>query len=145
MGRSASRFSADRLGRGISISRMQRTVSTYCHNVKPGFREPSIRCRLAGLAGHGAIDILAGSQGDDPSTGRTGRELFYDVRMSRGDRTRIEVTGDAPRAGAAVVSKDGSLHLLGGTRRFTCGFGPNPECNLASTMLYFDDVRRISP
>jgi hypothetical protein len=124
---------------------MQRTVSTYCHNVKPGFREPSIRCRLAGLAGQGAIDILAGSQGDDPSTGRAGRELFYDVWISRDGRTWLDVTGDAPRAGAAVVSKDGSLQLLGGTRRFTCGFGPSPECNLAGTTLYFDDVRRISP
>lgn len=45
----------------------------------------------------------------------------------------------APRAGAAVVSKDGYLYLLGGERGFSCGFRDNP-CQPATATLYFNEV-----
>jgi hypothetical protein len=93
----------------------------------------------------GAIFVLGGSQGDDASTGGSGRILFHDVWMSRDGREWIEVTSDAPwapRAGAAVVSKDGFIYLLGGERGFTCGFDPTSPCQPATTSLYFNDVWR---
>ena len=103
------------------------------------------RAGLSALMHNGAIYILGGSQGDDESTGGSGRILFNDVWMSRDGRSWTEVTGDAPwapRAGAAVVSKDGYIYLLGGERGFTCGFDPASPCQPATATLYFNDVWR---
>ena len=103
------------------------------------------RAGLSAVVHHGAIYVLGGSQGDDASTGGTGRILFNDVWMSRDGRVWTEVIGNgprwAPRAGAAVVSKGGYIYLLGGERGFTCGFGQNP-CQPATQTLYFNDVWR---
>jgi hypothetical protein len=104
------------------------------------------RAGLSAVVHAGAIYILGGSQGDDASTGGTGRVLFNDVWMSRDGRTWTEVTGKGPRwtprAGAAVVSKDGYIYLLGGERGFTCGFDPASPCQPATQTLYFNDVWR---
>jgi hypothetical protein len=103
------------------------------------------RAGLSAIVHRGAIYVLGGSQGDDASTGGTGRVLFNDVWMSRDGRTWSELSGKgprwAPRAGAAVVSKGGYIYLLGGERGFSCGFGPNP-CQPATRTLYFNDVWR---
>ena len=103
------------------------------------------RAGLSVVVHQGSIYVLGGSQGDDASTGGTGRILFNDVWKSRDGRAWTEVTGDGPRwtprAGAAVVSKDGYIYLLGGERGFSCGFGPNP-CQPATQTLYFNDVWR---
>jgi hypothetical protein len=103
------------------------------------------RAGLSAVVHKGAIYVLGGSQGDDASTGGTGRVLFNDVWMSRDGRTWTEVVGHgprwSPRAGAAVVSKDGFIYLLGGERGFSCGFGPSP-CQPAIATLYFNDVWR---
>jgi hypothetical protein len=76
------------------------------------------RAGLSAVVHKGAIYVLAGSQGDDASTGGSGRVLFDDVWMSRDGRLWEEVVGAgpkwAPRAGAAVVSKGGYLYVLGG-------------------------------
>ena len=94
----------------------------------------------------GAIFVIGGSQGDDASTGGTGRVLFNDVWMSRDGRNWKEVVGSgprwSPRAGAAVVSKDGYIYVLGGERGFSCGFGDNNPCQPATATLYFNDVWR---
>ncbi len=103
------------------------------------------RAGLSALVHKGAIYVLGGSQGDDASTGGTGRILFDDVWMSRNGRDWKEVEVSGPRwtarAGAAVVSKDGYIYLLGGERGFTCGFEPGP-CQPATATLYFNDVWR---
>jgi hypothetical protein len=104
------------------------------------------RAGLSAIEHNGAIYVLGGSQGDDASTGGTGRILFDDVWMSRDGRTWTEVAGRgpkwAPRAGAAVVSKNGYLYLLGGERGFSCGFDPASACQPATRTLYFNDVWR---
>ena len=104
------------------------------------------RAGLSAVVHKGAIYVLGGSQGDDASTGGTGRVLFNDVWMSRDGRTWTEVLGKgprwSPRAGAAVVSKDGYLYLLGGERGFSCGFDPASPCQPATATLYFNDVWR---
>jgi len=103
------------------------------------------RAGLSAVVHGGAIFVLGGSQGDDESTGGSGRILFNDVWMSRDGRHWTLVTPDAPwapRAGAAVVSKDGYLYLLGGERGFTCGFDPISPCQPATATLYFNDVWR---
>ncbi len=104
------------------------------------------RAGLSAIEHDGAIYVLGGSQGDDASTGGTGRILFDDVWMSRDGRTWSEVAGAgprwAPRAGAAVVSKEGYIYLLGGERGFTCGFDPSSPCQPATATLYFNDVWR---
>jgi len=104
------------------------------------------RAGLSAVVHKGAIYVLGGSQGDDASTGGSGRVLFNDVWMSRDGRTWTEVVGVgprwSPRAGAAVVSKDGYLYLLGGERGFSCGFDPTSPCQPATATLYFNDVWR---
>jgi hypothetical protein len=104
------------------------------------------RAGLSSVIHNGAIYVLGGSQGDDASTGGAGRILLNDVWMSRDGRTWTEVTrkgpGWAPRAGAAVVSKDGYIYVLGGERGFSCGFDPASACQPATQTLYFNDVWR---
>jgi hypothetical protein len=108
------------------------------------------RAGLSAVVHNGAIYVLGGSSGDDASTGGSGRVLFNDVWMSRDGRTWTEATGKGPRwsrrAGAAVVSKNGYIYLLGGERGFTCGFdspgGPPNPCQPATQTLYFNDVWR---
>jgi hypothetical protein len=104
------------------------------------------RAGLSAVIHNGAIYVLGGSQGDDASTGGAGRILLNDVWMSRDGRTWTEVTrkgpGWAPRAGAAVVSKDGYIYVLGGERGFSCGFDPASACQPATQTLYFNDVWR---
>jgi len=104
------------------------------------------RAGLSAVVHKGAIYVLGGSQGDDASTGGTGRVLFNDVWMSRDGRSWTEVAGSgprwSPRAGAAVVSKDGYLYLLGGERGFSCGFDAASPCQPATETLYFNDVWR---
>ena len=103
------------------------------------------RAGLSVVVHAGAIYVFGGSQGDDVSTGGSGRVLFNDVWMSRDGRNWTEVTSEAPwapRAGAAVVSKDGYLYLLGGEKGFTCGFDPASPCQPATATLYFNDVWR---
>jgi hypothetical protein len=104
------------------------------------------RAGLSAVVHNGAIYVLGGSQGDDASTGGTGRVLFNDVWMSRDGRSWTEVTGAGPRwtprAGAAVVSKGGYIYLLGGERGFSCGFDPASPCQPATDTLYFNDVWR---
>lgn len=104
------------------------------------------RAGLSAVVHDGAIYILGGSQGDDASTGGTGRILFNDVWMSRDGRNWTEVARRGPRwtprAGAAVVSKGGYLYVLGGERGFSCGFDPASPCQPATQTLYFNDVWR---
>lgn len=104
------------------------------------------RAGLSAVAHNGAIYVLGGSQGDDASTGGTGRVLFNDVWVSRDGRKWKELVGDgprwSPRAGAAVVSMGGYIYLLGGERGFTCGFDPASPCQPATRTLYFNDVWR---
>ena len=104
------------------------------------------RAGLSAVVHDGAIYILGGSQGDDASTGGTGRILFNDVWMSRDGRNWTEVARKGPRwtprAGAAVVSKGGYLYVLGGERGFSCGFDPANPCQPATQTLYFNDVWR---
>jgi hypothetical protein len=104
------------------------------------------RAGLSVVVHKGAIYVLGGSRGDDAATGGTGRVLYNDVWMSRDGRTWTEVAGNgprwSPRAGAAVVSKDGYIYLLGGERGFSCGFDPASPCQPATDTLYFNDVWR---
>jgi hypothetical protein len=105
------------------------------------------RAGLSTVVHNGAIYVLGGSQGDDVATGGTGRVLYDDVWMSRDGRRWTELVGKgprwSPRAGAAVVSKDGYLYLLGGERGFSCGFTPPGDpCQPATRTLYFNDVWR---
>jgi hypothetical protein len=104
------------------------------------------RAGLSAVVHKGAIYILGGSQGDDVSTGGTGRVLFDDVWMSRDGRNWTEVVSTGPkwdpRAGAAVVSKNGYLYVLGGERGFSCGFELQSPCQPATSTLYFNDVWR---
>ncbi|HSQ70666.1 MAG TPA: hypothetical protein VLM41_11330 [Steroidobacteraceae bacterium] len=104
------------------------------------------RAGLSAVVHKGAIYVLGGSQGDDASTGGSGRVLFDDVWMSRDGRSWTELTGAGPRwtprAGAAVVSKGGYIYLLGGERGFSCGFDPASPCQPATRTLYFNDVWR---
>ena len=104
------------------------------------------RAGLAAVVHQGAIYVLGGSQGDDESTGGTGRILFDDVWMSRDGRNWSEVVASgprwSPRAGAAVVSKGGYIYLLGGERGFSCGFDASSPCQPATRTLYFNDVWR---
>jgi hypothetical protein len=104
------------------------------------------RAGLSVVVHGGAIFVIGGSQGDDASTGGTGRVLFDDVWMSRDGRNWKEVVGSgpkwSPRAGAAVVSKGGYIYLLGGERGFSCGFDITSPCQPATATLYFNDVWR---
>ena len=104
------------------------------------------RAGLSVVVHKGAIFVIGGSQGDDVSTGGTGRVLFDDVWMSRDGRNWKEVAGRgprwSPRAGAAVVSKGGYIYMLGGERGFSCGFDVTSSCQPATATLYFNDVWR---
>jgi hypothetical protein len=104
------------------------------------------RAGLSAVVHKGAIYVLGGSQGDDASTGGAGRILFDDVWVSRDGRywKELETKGPkwAPRAGAAVVSKNGYIYVLGGERGFSCGFDPASPCQPATKTLYFNAVWR---
>lgn len=98
------------------------------------------RAGLMAAAFDGAIYIFGGSRNDDSAViGPTGptREYFNDVWRSTDGTTWEQVTASAPwspRAGGAVVVKDGELYLLGGERGFVCS--PQPGCDPP----YFNDV-----
>ena len=72
------------------------------------------RAGLSAVVHDGAIYVLGGSQGDDASTGGTGRVLFNDVWMSRDGRSWTEVADKGAEVGAAGRSRgrfEGRLHL----------------------------------
>ena len=74
------------------------------------------------------------------AVGGQGRTLFNDVWRSRDGSNWEQVTANAPwapRAGAAVVEKNGYMYLLGGENGFLCEFGPN-----GASCPYFNDVWR---
>jgi len=98
------------------------------------------RAGLSAIEFKGWIYVLGGSQGDDVAIGGVGRVLYNDVWRSR-DGKRWEQVAEhaewAPRAGAAVVEKDGYLYLLGGEDGFLCVPGAGGlDCP------YFNDVWR---
>jgi hypothetical protein len=107
---------------------------------------PVVGARWAPRAGLSAIEfkgwiyVLGGGNGDDVAIGGSGRILFNDVWRSRDGKNWEQVTANAPwgpRAGAAVVEKNGYMYLLGGEDGFLCEFGPTgPSCP------YFNDVWR---
>jgi hypothetical protein len=98
------------------------------------------RAGLSAIVSQGWIYVLGGSNGDDVAIGGSGRTLFNDVWRSRDGRSWQQVTAGAqwtPRAGAALVKKDGYLYLLGGENGFLCTAGPaGLQCP------YFNDVWR---
>ncbi len=98
------------------------------------------RAGLSAIEFKGWIYVLGGGNGDDVAIGGTGRVLFNDVWRSRDGKNWEQVTARAPwapRAGAAVVEKNGYMYLLGGEDGFLCTFGPTgPSCP------YFNDVWR---
>jgi hypothetical protein len=98
------------------------------------------RAGLSAVVSKEWIYVLGGSNGDDVAIGGSGRTLYNDVWRSRDGRAWQQVTAGAqwtPRAGAAVVSKDGYLYLLGGENGFLCTAGPaGLQCP------YFNDVWR---
>jgi N-acetylneuraminic acid mutarotase len=86
------------------------------------------------------IYVFGGSRNDDSAVvGPSGpqREYFNDVWRSGDGAEWEEVTSAAPwqpRAGGAVVVKEGELYLLGGEEGFVCS--PQPDCEPP----YFNDV-----
>lgn len=90
------------------------------------------------------IYVFAGSRNDDTSIiGPSGPPRIYynDVWRSPDGSEWEQVTDSAPwspRAGVAVVQKDGFLYLLGGEAGFTCE--PLPDCEPP----YFNDVWRTA-
>ena len=100
-----------------------------------------------GRAGLSAIEfkdwiyVLGGGKGDDIAIGGSKpRQLFNDVWRSSDGKTWEQVTAQAqwkPRAGAALVEKNGYMYLLGGEDGFACTGSPGPlKCP------YFNDVWR---
>lgn len=98
------------------------------------------RAGLSAIVFKGAIYVLGGGKGDDVAIGGMGRELFDDVWRSEDGTSWELVTDDAPwaaRAGAAVVTKNGYLYLLGGEDGFLCDFDMGElQCP------YYNDVWR---
>jgi len=96
------------------------------------------RAGLSAIEFKGWIYVLGGSYGDDFAIGGgVNRELFNDVWRSRDGKKWERVTDHAPwlpRAGAAVVEKNGYIYLLGGENGFSCP--PGGSCS------YFNDVWR---
>jgi len=99
------------------------------------------RAGLSSVVFKGEIFVLGGSFNDDPAIigGPPTRVYFNDVWKSR-DGSNWELMTDsapwAPRAGAAVVTKNGYMYLLGGEDGFVCE--PLPFCDPP----YFNDVWR---
>lgn len=93
------------------------------------------RAGLSAAVFNGEIFVMGGSYVDDPAIGGSGeRVVLNDVWKSRNGVDWVELTDAAPwapRAGAAVVVKNGYLYLLGGEFGFV-GFPPP----------YFNDVWR---
>lgn len=92
------------------------------------------RAGLSAIVFKGEIYIMGGSYND--AFGGPPRVLLNDVWKSRNGIDWEELTDDAPwapRAGAAVVVRNGFLYLIGGEYGFT-GFPPP----------YFNDVWRTS-
>ena len=100
----------------------------------------SPRAGLSSVVFKGELYVLGGSVNDDSSIigGPPQRVYFNDVWRSRNGVNWTPATTNAPwapRAGAAVVVKNGYLYLLGGESGFLCA--PQP-CDLP----YFNDVWR---
>ncbi len=98
------------------------------------------RAGLSAVSFRRHLYVLGGSQGDDVSTGGSGRILFNDVWRSRDGRTWKRMTADAPwdpRAGGVALVKDGYIWLLGGEEAFQCDPGRPDRCP-----PYFNDVWR---
>ena len=100
------------------------------------------RAGLSAVVAGDHIYVMGGSQNDDSAIiGPSGptRIYFNDVwRSTDGIEWELmtEAAPWAPRAGAAVVERDGEIWLLGGEYGFTCG--PLPDCDPP----YFNDVWR---
>ena len=98
------------------------------------------RAGLMAASFEGALYVFGGSRNDDSAVvGPTGptREYFNDVWRSTDGATWEQLTPSAPwspRAGSAVVVKDGELFLLGGETGFICS--PQPDCEPP----YYNDV-----
>lgn len=98
------------------------------------------RAGLSAIVFKGWIYVIGGGKGDDVAIGGSGRELFDDVWRSRDGAKWELVTDDAPwapRAGAAVVEKNGAIYLLGGEDGFLCEPGIG-----GLNCPYFNDVWR---
>lgn len=98
------------------------------------------RAGLSSIVFNGEIYVLGGSLNDDDSIvgGPPQRLYFNDVWKSADGVNWTAMTTNAPwapRAGAAVVVKNGWLYLLGGEFGFLCT--PQP-----CTLPYFNDVWR---
>ena len=100
------------------------------------------RAGLSSVVFKGEIYVLGGSFNDDSSIvgGPPVRLYFNDVWKSRDGANWVPVTTNAPwapRAGAAVVAKDGYIYLLGGEDGFQCDPSRPERCP-----PYFNDVWR---
>ncbi len=96
------------------------------------------RAGLSAAVLDGEIYVFGGSVNDDPGVvgGPPTRQLFNDVWRSADGIEWTQVTASAPwapRAGASVVVRDGSIYLFGGEYAFT---GSPPP--------YFNDVWRTT-
>ena len=102
------------------------------------------RAGLMAASLNGALYVFGGSTNDDTAVvGPAGptRIYFNDVWRSTDGVTWEETTSAAPwspRAGGAVVVRDGELYLLGGEKGFVCS--PQPNC----VPPYFNDVWKTS-
>jgi N-acetylneuraminic acid mutarotase len=98
------------------------------------------RAGLSAVTFKDRLYVMGGSQGDDVSTGGSGRILFNDVWRSGDGRTWKRMTADAPwdpRAGGVAAVKDGYMYLLGGEDAFECDPERPDRCP-----PYFNDVWR---
>jgi len=100
------------------------------------------RAGLSSVVFKGEIYVLGGSFNDDSSIvgGPPVRLYFNDVWKSGDGANWVPVTTNAPwapRAGGAVVAKDGYIYLLGGEDGFLCDPSRPDRCP-----PYFNDVWR---
>ena len=102
------------------------------------------RAGLSAVSFAGKLWVMGGSQGDDASIGGCGRTVFNDVWYSSDGINWHEATAGIdkddpeviwrPRAGAAVVVKNGWMYIIGGEQAFL----PSP----GNPFPYFNDVWR---